>query len=433
MLAQLAVDADVQEVCLDNNVVSAAEEQSVLLEGRAVSSWVERAYEKVKDYATLVQQTKYDEPESLEVVLTSLNGLALVYEALQAGESGARNMSTMMLDERTGEQLHTTAAKILRGIQYVEVSLWYSHHRKELSEYELVFSDGSQTSKCRWKDRAQWEASLGERRQLCCGAGLFLDDMVDTLRECEVECREGSWPTYPPTQISIATMIEELYLKGSLEDRALQAKHAVLLYCLLDLGLNKESSLVKGLMQTLQLPKSFWFDCSVYFLLDSESKADVDAAADLLPLIANSETPAKVAQVLALRGRTDAALLVLRASGDNGENVVAKREATTGMIVRLQCGLLLEAFLYQRRYCASIEDKNERVAVQAELITILIKLCLEQRALLEPLTQLPFLANEEEVVLQNLMEAAKYVALPAFPYVSLLRLVLHVAGSSLLD
>ena len=78
-----------------------------------------------------------------------------------------------------------------------------------------------------------------------------------------------------------------------------------------------------------------------------------------LPEICGPETYPKVAQVLLERENPETVLMVLRWSGRDGvSELVSVGEAVTAVRVRVECGILSEAFTYQRSLCLKVKENK---------------------------------------------------------------------------
>lgn len=158
-------------------------------------------------------------------------------------------------------------------------------------------------------------------------------------------------------------------------------------------------------------------------------------ASQLLPEIVNPNIHPKIPHVLLERGMPDVALSVLRSSGRDrhvgkgDKNVQAGEiplsEAITAVRVRLECGLLAEAYLYQRAHWSrvKVEDarrRGSRIRKQAvedleeprnwslELETLVGEICWFsiRNNMLKDMTGLPWLSDEEKVVKKYLLDQA---------------------------
>ena len=60
------------------------------------------------------------------------------------------------------------------------------------------------------------------------------------------------------------------------------------------------------------------------------------------------------------REAPEAALMVLRWSGRDGSQMVSLSEAVSAIRVRVECGLLTEAFMHQRMLCTKVKEKKRK-------------------------------------------------------------------------
>jgi E3 ubiquitin-protein ligase HOS1 len=155
----------------------------------------------------------------------------------------------------------------------------------------------------------------------------------------------------------------------------------------------------------------------------------------LLPEIVSPSIHPKIPHVLLERGVPDIALSVLRSSGRDGsfgtsDDVdrgveVSLSEAITAVRVRLECGLLTEAYLYQRAHWSRVKSEDARrrgmrIRKQdlgdlddtlnwfSELEALVGEICwFSIRCnLLKDLIELPWLSDEENIVKKYLFDQA---------------------------
>ncbi|CAI0520015.1 unnamed protein product, partial [Linum tenue] len=139
-------------------------------------------------------------------------------------------------------------------------------------------------------------------------------------------------------------------------------------------------------------------------------------ACNLLPEICGPSTHPKIAQVLLERGVPETALMVLRWSGHDGSEIVSLSEAVTAVRVRVECGLLTEAFMYQRMLCAKVREKNSKRGPPKDspnqwgdwletLVTEICCLCIK-RNLVDRMIELPWNSDEEKYLSKCLLDCA---------------------------
>lgn len=130
-----------------------------------------------------------------------------------------------------------------------------------------------------------------------------------------------------------------------------------------------------------------------------------------------------MAQVLLERENPYAALMVLRYSGsENATELVSLslNEAVTGVRVRVECGLLIEAFMYQRSICTKFKKKKSRHGFYDDdddfesgikinwleiLVTEICILCI-RRNLVDRIIGLPWNVDEEKHLHKCLLDYA---------------------------
>ena len=120
-----------------------------------------------------------------------------------------------------------------------------------------------------------------------------------------------------------------------------------------------------------------------------------------------------MAEVLLERQRPDLALMVLRCCGrdgvssesllkhDGNSHLMSLGVAVTAVRVRIECGLLTEAFIFQRMHCSRVEENKSRVGSSEVdsndvevLVTEICSLCI-RRNLVDRMIELPWDSVEE--------------------------------------
>lgn len=121
------------------------------------------------------------------------------------------------------------------------------------------------------------------------------------------------------------------------------------------------------------------------------------------------------------RGSPDTALMVLRWSGrDGGPHMTSLRDAVTAVRVRVECGLLTEAFMHQRVLCTKVKEKNFSKGASVDtsekqkgqcsnwvevLVTEICCLCI-RRNLVDRMLELPWNSDEEKHIHKCLLDYA---------------------------
>ncbi|KAL2327015.1 hypothetical protein Fmac_020442 [Flemingia macrophylla] len=86
---------------------------------------------------------------------------------------------------------------------------------------------------------------------------------------------------------------------------------------------------------------------------------ELKEACRLLPEIIGPASHPKIVEVLLERGSPDTTLMVLRWAGRDGEpHMTSLRDVVTAVRVRVECGLLTEAFMHQRVLCTRVKENN---------------------------------------------------------------------------
>jgi len=150
-------------------------------------------------------------------------------------------------------------------------------------------------------------------------------------------------------------------------------------------------------------------------------------ACSLLPKISSKETHPKIAQVLLERHKPDMALLVLKCTGRDSfsatenfekDGISSLSEAVTVVRVRIECGLLTEAFMYHRSYCSKVKEQRSADMTHSEdafksswiyhvemMMTEFCTICIE-RNLVDKMIDLPWDSEEEKHLHKSLFESA---------------------------
>lgn len=122
------------------------------------------------------------------------------------------------------------------------------------------------------------------------------------------------------------------------------------------------------------------------------------------------------------RNNPDTALMVLRWSGgDGGLQMVSLSEAVTAVRVRVECGLLTEAFTHQRMLCTRVREKKLKPGPSGNasdnfkgelrnwvewveiLVTEICCLCI-RRNLVDRMIELPWNSDEEKHIHKCLLD-----------------------------
>lgn len=383
----------VTDVCMDESAVSSDAIVAMLLDGGVVKDWCKRTLLNVisslpEIYNLGVQSDVFSK------YTTQLDAIVNVLEVL---EGSLLDLPSPQLLEL--QHLLETASKVkqhlevmawcarhsfLEGVQcrYMGISHWRnSFHERKTAAFERT-----------WPDYSKNTSRLGSQSQ----ATLFIEDALANLSigqdydgELGKEAHELSWlrqggslsrspfkdgqdgPAYPPENLRAA--VDLLFLEGS--SGLILAKRAIFLYYLFDRHWNVPNTnwrnIVDDYAGTFGVTRNLVLESLVFYLLDDNTEEALEEACHLLPEIVSPTTHPKVARVLLERKKPDAALMVLRCTGHDGQfgitdsgfqraGVVALPEAVTAVRVRLECALLTEAYLYQRTHCLRVKAEQSK-------------------------------------------------------------------------
>ncbi|XP_023522159.1 E3 ubiquitin-protein ligase HOS1-like, partial [Cucurbita pepo subsp. pepo] len=231
----------------------------------------------------------------------------------------------------------------------------------------------------------------------------------------------GSSGCYPFENLRVA--VDVLFLRGSSD--VFVAKKAILLYYLFDrhwmMPDEKWRHIVEDFAASFSITRHSILESFVFYLLDDHTDEALQEACRLLPEISGPATHPKIAQVLLERKNPDTALMVLRWSGrDSMSASVSLVEAVIGVRVRVECGLLTEAFMYQKMLCNKVRDRKKYEEREDEfdnaqskfrrwedwvkiLVTEICFLCI-RRNFVDRMIELPWNSDEEKHLHKCLME-----------------------------
>ncbi|CAA2973889.1 E3 ubiquitin- ligase HOS1 [Olea europaea subsp. europaea] len=381
--------------------------------------------------------------ESLNLLLkisVKLAGISMVLEVLESSFKGS--FSAKLHD------LHHLQESTLKTKQHMEIIIWCIRHqflenvRSRHSDFaswcSLVQDRKSAASKRSWPD---FYLKTESSRQSC--STLFIEEALSNLEtdggnmdndieEISIASLQkdggsllsglkllGKGGFYPFETLRAAA--DSLFLQGNSD--MVVAKQAIFLYYLFDrqwtVPDEKWRYIVDDFAATFSITRHSLLESFTFYLLDDHTDEALQEASRLLPEIASPTIHPKVAQALLERQQPDAALMVLRWSGqDGGASLVSLGEAVTAVRVRVECGLLTEAFLYQRMVCTKVKDKKLRDAsdkvkddcrdwvlwVEA-LVTEICCLCI-WRNLVDHIIELPWNPDEEKHLRKCLLDFA---------------------------
>ncbi|KAL8497699.1 hypothetical protein ACS0TY_021140 [Phlomoides rotata] len=367
--------------------------------------------------------------KELSSILKISSKLAGVSNVLDVLESSFRGSISPMLQD-----LNHLLESILKTKQHLEIMIWCIRHQFLLKV------------RSRFSDFASWSSSFRERKSAAIvrawpdilesseqsASSLFIEDALSNLDTEQEYARndEGELPItslragggnsflsrltgmagcYPFDNLRAA--VDLLFLQGNSD--LVVAKQAIFLYFLFDrhwtIPDDEWRCIVDDFAVTFGITRHSLLESFVFYLLDDHTDDALKEACRLLPEIAGLSIHPKVAQTLLERENPDAALMTLRCSGrDGGATLCSLREAVTTVRVQVECGLLTEAFMYQRMICTKVKDKKVKVADDEAnkqfsswlmwlevLVTEICCLCIRKR-LVDQMIELPWNSDEEK-------------------------------------
>ncbi|CAA7409697.1 unnamed protein product [Spirodela intermedia] len=279
---------------------------------------------------------------------------------------------------------------------------------------------------------------------------LFIEDALSNLQieqdigrtvSGELDVRSLLGDAYQLSDLSEMVGVSGLYpfkdLRSAADILFLHGTSDVFLYYLFDRHWSTPDvnwrHIVDDFATSFNIHRRSVLESLVFYLLDDHSDEALHQASQLLPVIAGRDTHPKVAEVLLERQRPDLALMVLRCCGRDGFSahsinhdgslIVSLNVAVTAVRVRIECGLLTEAFIYQRMHCSQVKENKLRcgssevfsdgvedglgswVRHLEVLVTEICSLCV-RRNLVDRMIELPWNSDEELVLHKCLFDKA---------------------------
>ncbi|KAI8546644.1 hypothetical protein RHMOL_Rhmol07G0135600 [Rhododendron molle] len=437
---------------MDESAVSSDPVIAFLLDEVVVKDWCRRTF---KNILTELQDL-YNNNHTVQQMKTKLSsllrfsvklvGISNVLEVLESSFKGT--LSAQLHD------LHHLQESILMTKQHMDIMIWLIRHN-------FLENVGS-----RYTNFAAWRSSVHERKSAAStrawpesvnhsadstktnGSTLFIEDALSNIEteqehademggELEIASLqkdgssqffrskiEGTAGLYPFESLRAAADV--LFLHGTSD--LVVAKQAIFLYYLFDRHWTRPEMewryIIDDFAASFNLTRHSLVESFSFYLLDDHTDDALQEACRLLPEISGPTTHPKVAQVLLERQNPDAALMVLRWCGrDGGAQLVSLAEAVTAVRVRVECGLLTEAFMYQRTLCMKVKEKmlkpvssqqSSNVLIDESrtwaewveaLVTEICFLCI-RRNLVERMIELPWNSLEEKYLHKSLLDFA---------------------------
>ncbi|KAF5176232.1 E3 ubiquitin-protein ligase hos1 [Thalictrum thalictroides] len=441
----------ITDVCMDESAVSSDPVMSFLLDEVVVKDWCKRAFGNIIEYLrqiltdALVLEEMKTKMSSLLKLLSQVTGISSVLEVLESSIKGTHSAQN---------DLHSLQDKVLKTKQHLEIMMWCIRHQfvenikscypNHQSWHSLFRERKSAAVKRSWPELITSTSADSAQPN---GGTLFIEDALSNLeieqeyvQEIEVASlvSDRSTPSlfelkingiagcYPFENLRSATDL--LFLYGSSD--MVVAKKAIFLYYLFDRHWARPDSdwreIIEDFAASFSINRHSLLESLIFYLLDDHTDQALQEACSLLPEIAGPATHPKIAQVLLERQNSDAALMVLRWSGLDGlcayansehgrTQLVSLREAVTAVRARVECGLLTEAFMYQRtHHIKAKEEKSKRGSCQVlsselkgeqetwvdrmeALVTEICCLCI-RRNLVDRMIELPWNSDEEKYI-----------------------------------
>lgn len=464
----------VSDVCMDDGAVSSNAIVSMLLDGTIVKDWCKKTFLHVTRSLRDIYNSGIKQMQSklgaLENYSRKLSGLAHVLESLDGPD--VDNTSAPV------RELQQLLEGIQRVSQHLEMMCWCASNQF-LENMHLRYStiNNWRTAVRARRTAAQeraWPEHTRNAWQTSCGHSttLFIDDAMSNVgygKEHDDEflrdnlelgsLRQGTATSsasfrrretagvqsamhglavvYPPDNMRAA--VDLLFLEATSD--LILAKKAIFLYYLFDMHWphcdDEWRRVLNDYLRTFDIPRHIMLESLLFYLLDDSSDAAVEEACRLLPEVVSSRIHPKVARVLLERQKPDAALDVLHSSSQDGglrftgslskPSIPSLLDAMTAVRVRLECGLLTEAFLHQRSHISMIkslamkdtasklkladnrESSNSRdwFSEMELLVGEICWLCIHKK-LVDKMLELPWQADEENVIQKCLFEQATH-------------------------
>ncbi|KAG6636025.1 E3 ubiquitin-protein ligase HOS1-like [Carya illinoinensis] len=437
----------VTDVCMDESAVSSDPVIAFLLDEVVVKDWCKRTFRNIATELQGIYNLEVEEMKSrLSFLLNcsvQLTGICNVLEVLESSFKGS--LSAQLHD------LCHLQENILKTKQHMEIMMWCIRHQflenvrsryaNFMSWRSCVSERKSAAIKRSWPDAVNFSAE--STRQ---DGSLFIEDALvnldieqgdseETAEKLEAASLvksgvlsilrskiEGLAGCYPFENLRAA--VDILFLCGSSD--LVVAKQAILLYFLFDRHWKMPDEMWRHIVEdfatSFSITRHSLLESLIFYLLDDHTDEALQEACRFLPEISGPTTHPKIARVLLERNNPDTALMVLRWSGcDGGLQMVSLSEAITSVRVRVECGLLTEAFTHQRMLCTKVREKklkhgpsgNDSDNFKSEfrnwvewvdiLVTEICCLCI-RRNLVDRMIELPWNSDEEKHIHKCLLE-----------------------------
>ncbi|KAJ1383662.1 ELYS-like domain [Sesbania bispinosa] len=364
----------ITDVCMDETAVSSDPVIAFLLDEVVVKDWCKRTFKNIiAELQGIYNLDILGMKERLSLLLKFslyLKGISNVLDILESSFKGT--LSAQLHD------LHHLQESILKAKQHMEIIIWCTRHH---------FLENVRS---RFTDSSSWASVVRTRKS---------------------EAIRRAWPDAINQSVESTGQDGSLFIEDALNNLDLEIIN--------DIGEELE-------VATLQKDGASVFRHSLlesltFYLLDDHTEEALQEACRLLPEISGPTSHPKIAEVLLERGSPDMALMVLRWSGrDGGPHITSLRDAVTSVRVRVECGLLTEAFMHQRVLCTKAKEKNLKKGASGDtseklkgqysnwvdvLVTEVCCLCI-RRNLVDRMLELPWNSDEEKYIHKCLLDYA---------------------------
>ncbi|KAL3630054.1 hypothetical protein CASFOL_023038 [Castilleja foliolosa] len=412
--------SDITDVCMDETAVSSDPVTALLLDEKVVKGWCRQTFKNILTELQAIYNLSVLEMKSKLTALQKISSnLAAMYNVIEVLESSFRSSASAMVQDLNHLQESLSKTK-----QHLEVMIWCIRHHF-LGNVRSRYSDFESWSSCVRERKSEaikraWPDSVNCNEQST--SSLFVVDALSNLdtEQGYAEKNEGEFEIasllaagsnnffrsklhgmaacYPFENARAA--VDLLFLQGNSD--LVVAKQAI------RVPIGEWRPIVDDFAVTFNITRHSLLESLVFYLLDDHTDEALKEVSRLLPEIAGPNLHPKVAQTLLERQNPDAALMILRWSGRDGRaSLVSLGEAVTAVRVRVECGLLTEAFMYQRMICTKVKDKKLLFSYdvkehccnwqlwQEALVTEICCLCI-RRNLIDRMIGLPWNSDEEK-------------------------------------
>ncbi|KAG5123238.1 hypothetical protein JHK82_029975 [Glycine max] len=438
----------ITDVCMDETAVSSDPVIAFLLDEVVVKDWCKRTFKNIiAELQGIYDMDILGLKERLSLLLKFslyLKGISNVLDILESSFKGT--LSAQLHD------LQNLQESIMKTKQHMDVIIWCTRHQF-LEGVRSRFTDGSSWSSVvrirkseairrAWPDAInQSVESQGHDGSLFIEDALnnldleegFRNEIVEGLEIASLQKDSASFLGSNTDQMlgyypfkNLRSAVDLLFLHGGSD--MVVAKQAIFLYYLYDrhwtIPEEEWRYILEDFAATFSVNRHSLLESLTFYLLDDHTEEALQEACRLLPEITGSTSHPKIAEVLLERGIPDTALMVLRWAGrDGGPHLTSLRDAVTAVRVRVECGLLTEAFMHQRVLCTRVKEKNFNKTASGNtsekqkgqfsnwvewvevLVTEICCLCI-RRNLVDRMLELPWNSEEEKYIHKCLLDYA---------------------------